>query len=305
MTTRPHLWLRQGLCLITLPSSARSTIRRALILLGLAGLYAPVFSDIARTWLTQRYAGHGVFVPAFSLFRVLWDWERIRAAAGRPNAAGIPVIFLSLATLAVGRWSGSLLVQNLSLVTALAGGILWACGEKCLRAVAFPVAFLLFMVPLPNAIAEWLTLRLQVLAATLAGVALTLFDFPFEQSGADIALPTTTIHVAETCNGLRFLTALVVVTIAFAYISQRTLFRGVLLVASTIPIAILANAVRVTTIVAGVYYIGPQVTGSDIHESLLNEDTIAAAVLGLTLIPVAALGLLLRRGTKVGVATPP
>src|SRR5438309_1151665 len=86
MTTRPHLWLRQGLCLITLPSSARSIIWRALILLGLAGLYAPVFSDIARTWLTQRYARHGVFVPAFSLFRVLWDWERIRAAAGRPNA---------------------------------------------------------------------------------------------------------------------------------------------------------------------------------------------------------------------------
>ena len=270
MTTRPHLWLRQGLCLITLPSSARSIIWRALILLGLAGLYAPVFSDIARTWWTQRYAGHGVFVPAFSRFQVLRDWERIRAAAGRPNAAGIPVILLSLASLAVGRWSGSLLVQNLSLVTGLVGGILWACGEKCLRAVAFSVAFLLF-----------------------------------EQSGADIALPTTTIHVAETCNGLRFLTALVVVTIAFAYISQRTLFRGVLLVASTIPIAILANAVRVTTIVAGVYYIGPQVTGSDIHESLLNEDTIAAAVLGLTLIPVAALGLLLRRGTKVGVATLP
>src|SRR5438105_5751220 len=69
MTTRPHLWLRQGLCLITLPSSARSTIWRALILLGLAGLYAPVFSDIARTWWTQRY----VFILSNQVVEHLYD----------------------------------------------------------------------------------------------------------------------------------------------------------------------------------------------------------------------------------------
>jgi exosortase len=152
------------------------------------------------------------------------------------------------------------------------------------------------MVPLPSAIAESLTLRLQALAATLAGVAFAILDFPFEQSGADIILPTTTIHVAEACNGLRFLTALVVMTIAFAYMSQRTLVRGAVLVASAIPIAMLANGARVTAIVAGVYYIGPQVATGSFHDSIVNEDSIAGALLGLTLISVAALGLLLRRG---------
>lgn len=96
--------------------------------------------------------------------------------------------------------------------------------------------------------------------------------------------------MAEVCNGLRFLTALLVLTVAFAHVSQRSLAGKLVLVASAVPIAILANAVRVATIVVAAHYIGSQVTSGFIHNS------IGKGVWALTLIPLGALGLLLRRG---------
>ena len=261
-----------------------------LALLPLAWIYAPVFTEMARIWWTHPYAGHGMFVPAFSAFLVWADWDRLREAAGRRKPAGMLVIALGLGLLALGRWAESLLVQGLSVVVVVAGMVLWGFGLPCLRAAAFPVGFLLFMVPLPQLLVDAVTLKLQLFAAGFAGMALGLLDVPFYQAGVLIELPTITLKVAEICNGLRFLTALLVLTVAFAHVSQRSLPRKLVLAVTAVPIAIVANAVRVATIAAAAHYVGPQAASGLIHTS------IGKGVWALTLIPLIALGLLLRRG---------
>src|SRR5262245_23625592 len=199
-----------------------SHLWRTLLILPLAALYAPVFADLGRAWWHDQYAGHGMFVPAFSAFLAWGDRERTRAALGQGNAAGILVTLAALAILAAGWWSGSLLVQTVSVMTAVAGVVLWTLGERCLRTLAFPVGFLLFMAPLPTAIVDSVTIHLQVFAARVAGVVLEMLDVPFYQSGVDIVLPAMKIQVAEVCNGLRFLMALLVITKAFASVPPRT-----------------------------------------------------------------------------------
>ena len=256
----------------------------------LAGIYAPVLAQMARIWWTDPYAGHGMFVPAFSAFFFWADRDRLRAGSGQMDPGGLLVILLALGTLMLGRWAESLLVQGVSVVIAAAGMVFWGFGARYLRRTAFPVGFLLFMVPLPRQVVDVVTLNLQVFAARFAGAVLGLLDIPFYQSGVLIELPTITLEVAEVCNGLRFLMALLVLTLAFAQVSQRSLPRKLLLVTSAIPSAILANAVRVATIAVAVHYIGPQMASGFIH------NFIAKAVWVLTLIPLAALGLLLRRG---------
>jgi exosortase len=202
-------------------------------------------------------------------------------------------VLLGLGVLVLGRWGESLLVQGVSLVITVAGLILWGFGVRCLREAAFPVAFLLLMAPLPRAMVDTLTLDLQLFAAGFAGAALEQLGVPFYLNDTTIALSTITLNVAEVCNGLRFLLALLTITIAFAQLTQRSLARKVLLVASAVPIAILANAVRVATIAAGVYYIGPQVASGLIHH------LIAKGVWGLTAVPLVTLALVLRRGERV------
>lgn len=254
----------------------------------LAGLYAPVFQQLGGVWWTDTYAAHGLFVPLFSAVLAWLDRDRLRATAGRGHPAGAVLVLGALGVLGVGWWRGSLFLQGLSAVVAVAGLVLWGLGALCLRRAAFPVAFLLLMLPLPRAAVDAVTLDLQLFAVEFAGLALALADVPFYRHGLLIQLPSITLEVAEICNGLRFLLALFVLTVAFAQVTQRTVPRKLLLVASAIPIAILANAFRVAVIAAGVHYVGPEVAGGIIHHS------IGKAVWALTLVPLLVLGVLLR-----------
>lgn len=270
--------------------SQTALLRLIVAALVVVPLYLPVLRELARAWWTHPYAGHGPLVPAFSAFLLWSDRARLRAAITPGHSIGLAVILLSLGLLFGGRSIESLLLQGVSLVTCLAGMVLWVLGPRTLKAGAFPLTYLLLMLPLPSPLVDAVTQDLQLFAARTAGAALDLFDVPFFLDGVLIQLPGITLAVATVCNGLRFLSALVMVTVAFAHLSQRTLPRKLILVASAIPIAILANAVRVATIALAVYYIGPGAAQGFIHNS------IAKGVWALTLIPLVILAFVLRRG---------
>src|SRR6266545_2177677 len=228
----------------------------AALVLALAALYVPSVREMAHLWWTYDYAGHGPFVPLFSVAIAWTRRDRLRAALGRGHLAGLGVIGLGLGLLAGGSAADSLMLQGFSLVVAVAGLVLLSFGVAALKAAAFPVAFLFLMVPLPHDIVSGVTLHLQLFAAGFAGVLLSLLGIPFFRQGETIELGTLTLRVAEVCNGLRFLLGLLVVTLAFAAISQRGVWRKIVLTAAAIPVAILANAVRVAAITIAVHYIG-------------------------------------------------
>ena len=261
------------------------------VLAGLGALYAPVMLRMAGVWWNDSYAGHGMFVPLFSAHFVWTDRARVRAALGPRDARGPLVIVAGLILLALGWWEQSLLVAGLSFVLTLSGAVLWLMGARALRALAFPLAFMCLMVPLPRAFVAVTTLHLQMFAARFAGHVLSLLDVPFMQRGVLIELPSMTLEVAEVCNGLRFLSALVVLTLAFAYVTQRTVARTALLTIMAVPVAIVANAVRVTGITLGVQYIGPEAASGFIH------NYIGKSVWALTILTLVVIGIVLRRTT--------
>jgi len=266
--------------------------------MGLAALYAPVMLRMASVWWHDSYAGHGMFVPLFSAHFVWIDRARIRAALGAREPRGLLVIVAGLLLLALGRWEASLLVQGVSFVVTLGGVVLWLGGARTLRALAFPLSFMFLMVPLPRGIVAVTTLHLQLFAARFAGQVLSLLDVPFMQRGVVIELPSLTLEVAEVCNGLRFLSALVVLTLAFAYVTQRTVARTAILTLMAVPVAIVANAVRVTGITLGVHYIGPEAASGFIH------NYIGKGVWALTILVLVGIGVVLRRTTPETVVPP-
>jgi exosortase len=260
------------------------------LLLALAVLYAPTASTMAHLWWTYDYAGHGPFVPLFSAVIAWRARHRLRAAAGGGHPAGLAVIILGLGLLGAGSAAQSLLLQGLSAVVVVAGLVVLSCGAAALKAVGFPVAFLLLMVPLPHEVVTAVTLHLQLFAAGFAGSMLAALDIPFHRRGVLIELPDTTLTVAEVCNGLRFLLALLVATLAFAAVSQRGVWRKVLLTAAAMPVAILANAIRVAAIVIAVHYMGP-------HAAVGTPHYVIGKIVWLgTIAPLIGLALALRRG---------
>ena len=262
---------------------------RVLVVLVVATLYTPTLLAMAHVWWTDTYAGHGMFVPLFCVLVAWMERDRLRAAVGRGSAAGLVFLAVGFAVLGVGHAAGSLLLQGLSVPLAVAGLVAWSFGLRFLRHAAFPVWFLALMVPLPRPVVDAFTLDLQLFAASVAASALRLLDIPIHRVGTLIELPSLTLRVAEVCNGLRFLMALLVLTTAFAQVTQRTIPRKITLALSSIPIAILANAARVAAIGVGVHLIGPEAASGTIHH------WIGKGVWGLTLIPLAALGFLLSR----------
>jgi exosortase len=269
----------------------------------IAAAYVPVAADLMRLWSSHPYAGHGMFVPAFSAIVAWSDRNRLRAAAGSGHPGGVALVALALAGLALGRWKGNIELQALSLVFAVAGATMWWFGVACFRAALFPIGFLIFMIPLPRGIIDAVTVHLQLFAASFAGLALDLLGIPFYLDGLLIHLPHATLAVAEVCNGLRFLTGLVVLTMAFAEVSQHRLWAKIVLVVSAVPVAILANAVRVAAVSIAVYYFGAEAASGFVHNS------IGKLVWALTLISLGVLGLVLRakgRSDEKGVllATP-
>jgi exosortase len=268
------------------------TVSRVVVIGVLAALCAPAQVRMAEVWWTDTYAGHGMFVPLFSAMVAWFERERLRQLADGGDRAGLIAIAIGIGGLGLGYVGQNLLLQGLSLVVIVGGVVLWMFGATVLRAALFPVGFLALMVPLPRTIVDPTTLEVQLFAAGFAAGALRLLDVPVYQTGVMIELPRMSLQVAEACNGLRFLAALVVLTAAFAQVTQRTVGRKALLIALAPPVAILANAVRVAVIALGVHYWGPQAASGVIHHS------IGKAVWAMTIIPLVGFGLWLARGPE-------
>ncbi len=271
---------------------AKMRIVWAVTTLALTGAYAPVFVKLVHAWRIDSYAGHGMLVPPCSAFLLWADRARIRASAGRGDLSGLLVILLGLGILALGGREESLLIQGLSIVVVLAGIVLFGFGRRCLREAAFPIGFLLLMVPFPHPVADAVTLHLQRFAAGFAGAALDALGIQAFQTDTLIMLPNLTLRVDEGCNGLRFLITLLTLMTTFARVSQRDLARKIFLAALTIPAAILANGVRIAVIGIAAHSFGPQVAVGLVHNS------IAKVIWGLTLLLLMGVGLLIRGGSN-------
>jgi len=251
--------------------------------------YAPLARELVHVWRTDDYAGHGVFVPVYAAFLLWMDRERLRAVPRRGEPAGALVVLLALALFAAGRSMGAVSLQVVSFTLAVAGAVLLAFGAPVLRATAFPVGLLTLMMPLPRPIVAAVSLPIQTMAANVASLVLGLVGVPHHHHGITIDLPRLRLVVAPGCNGLRFLMALVTLTAAFAQVTQRTAGRKAILVAAAVPVAILANQVRVTSLALAAYYVGPQAAAGLTHHS------IGKGIWAMALVPLIVLGLALRR----------
>ncbi len=250
---------------------------------------APALWSLADAGRANEYAGHAMFVPLFCLVAVWADRERLRAAAGRGHPAGIVPLGIGAIVLGTGYAWESQVLQGFALATIAAGAVLWLFGAACLRAAAFPVVFLAMMAPLPRPVVAIVTQKLQIFAAEFAAGALRLIGIPVYQSGFQLELATIKLQVAEVCNGLRFLLAILVLTAAFGHVLLPSWQRKVILVVSAGVIAIVANALRVAVIGIAVHYIGPAAASGALH------NWIGKGVWAVTLVPLALLTIGLAR----------
>lgn len=234
----------------------------------LAVALAPALAALASIWSSVDYYSHGFLVPFVAWWIARPRLGRAAVVGGTRYAPGLLVLVGALALYLLGLAGSAVPPQGLAIVVAVAGLVLYLRGPHALRALTFPIVFLVFMVPLPDA---WIAPRIVDLQLVVSAAAVDLlhaFGFTVARNGNVLMLAGgEELFVDEACSGITSIITLMPLGVVLAYYTGRGLWRRALLVAAVIPIAMFWNLVRVVvTVLAADAYGAEVATGSVLHE---------------------------------------
>jgi exosortase C (VPDSG-CTERM-specific) len=183
-------------------------------------------------------------------------------------ACGLGLFLLPFWWLPAGRASADntyFVLLTISFLCCLAAGVFLFFGREWVRAAAFPLAYLVFMIPMPDVMADALETGSQYASAEVANVFFQLSGTPILRAGRVFQLPNITIEVAQECSGIRSSWVLLMTSVLAANLFLKTSWRRVVLLAFIIPLGILRNGFRILVIGLLCVNVGPQMIHSPIH----------------------------------------
>ncbi|MFZ0420465.1 MAG: exosortase A [Candidatus Sulfotelmatobacter sp.] len=240
---------------------------RLIVLVGaVLAVFGGVLAGLVQDWWGNADYSHGFFVPILSLYLVWRKREELSRLSPRPNAWGMSIVLFSLGLLWLGSLGAELFLTRIAIVGTMAGLIVYFAGWKMLRSLAFPVAFLLLMIPLPTLIYNEIVFPLQLLASRLAGGLLDYLNFfPVVREGNILVLPHSRLEVVEACSGIRSLMSLITLAVGYGYLAENNRWIRLALVVSIVPVAVVSNGVRVVGTAFATYYLGPKIADGFLH----------------------------------------
>ncbi len=241
-------------------------IRSAVVLLLLIVMFLPTFR-----WMNERFGeldsfyAHGYLIPFICGFLV---WQRREVLLNEPWKTDLRGFFILLSGVVL-HLAGLLFevhfLSGLALVIVITGLVLFNLGRKISRLVAFPLFFMLFMVPLPAVITLGVSFRLKLIAAEIAGYAAGLF-IPLKTAGSLIFLPNGVLTVGAPCSGLKSIITLSALSLLFAYLTEFTLREKALFFLLSLPLAFLANVIRIILLIIVFYVYGSEAALGKFHD---------------------------------------
>jgi len=208
-------------------------------------LYGPTLAHLVSQWWHDPNFSHGFFVPLFSAFVIWQERGRLGQLSLQPSWTGVAIMILALLILVVGQMGAELFLARFSILLLLAGLIVLFLGWNFLRILLFPLAFLVLMIPIPSIVFNQITFPLQLLASRVAAGALPLLGVPVLREGNVIVLPSMPLEVADACSGIRSLMSLGTLAIIYGYLMDRRVVMRVVLALASVPIAVVANSLRI------------------------------------------------------------
>ena len=226
-------------------TSHRTWLGALLVAGGFGLLYWQVGLKLVSDWYHDDNYSHGFLIVPLALYFVWERREKLRKIPVTPSALGLVVVLGSVVVLIAGILGSELFLTRISILGTVVGVILFLFGWAHLRALAFPVSFLLLMIPIPAILFNQIAFPLQLLASQFGESAMGLANVPVLREGNVLILANTTLEVAEACSGIRSLVSLLTLAIVFGYFSDPRGWVRTLLTLSAIPVAIVTNGFRV------------------------------------------------------------
>jgi exosortase A len=207
--------------------------------------YGDTVANMVTVWARSETFAHGFLIAPLSIWLI---WRRRQALAvltPQPNALALPLLLVVGFAWLMGQAAEASVVQQYSVVLMIPV-VVWAIlGNQVVRALAFPLFFLMFAVPF----GEFLQPMMMEHTADFAVFALQLSGIPVYREGQLLMVPSGNWSVVEACSGLRYLIASLTVGVLYAYLMYRSMLRRLLFVAASVVVPIVANWVRAYLII--------------------------------------------------------
>ena len=208
--------------------------------------YWPTIVDLWSIWNRSDEYSSGLLVPFLAVY-ILWSRRsKIAESCIKPSMLGLAAFAVSQAFRLFGLFFMYSSAERLSFVLSIISLVLLLFGWEVLRKTSSVLLFLFLMLPLPARVHAAIMLPLQGLATTSAVFCLEMIGYAVVREGNVIHLGDTTVAVAEACNGLRMVTAFIIVISFVVLIIRQSLWKKMILMASSVPIALLCNVIRLT-----------------------------------------------------------
>lgn len=219
-------------------------------------LYAPLVPGLVSEWSEFPSLSHGFAIPFIAGYLIWARRDEIRARALAASAWGFPVLAAGLLVFAVGMRASEPFVARMSLPVILLGLSLVLAGFAITRYTWPGIAYLVFMIPLPWGTVKQVTYRSRLFDADASAMFLRWMGVPVYHDGVMLHLPNVNLEVADACSSIPAIAALLSLGVAYAVVARRPTWLRITLILATLPLAIGANIIRITSVAAAAYWIG-------------------------------------------------
>ncbi len=252
-------------------------VKVTLIALLLWWFFRHEVDNIVYRWATDPSWSHGFLIPLFSLYFLSQHTRDIVTLKPKVSYLGLVLLIgcfifytLDVVYFRIGYF------QPLTLIAAIGATVLFLGGWRLVRYTWLPIIYLVFAVKLPSRLYTGLTIPMRMFAAKVASALLSMVR-GLEATAGGVVIDVTyngkqmdpPLDVAEACSGMRLLMAFLALGVAMAYLHYRPAWQRLVLLASTIPIALLCNVVRVT-VTGFIYVLGDPKYAQGIYHDMLG-----------------------------------
>ncbi len=250
------------------PRSSHTWIILILLLGCLVAVFWPILPELWTIWWEDSNNSHGLLVPIIAVYLAWIKRDRLRGLPIRPSGWGLALWMFSLLLYLFGLKVHLALPARVALVLSVAGAVWWNFGTAVARYLWFPLAFLGFMIPIPDTLTGIIGFPLQLFASDVSARLITLMGIPVLREGTMLYFANASLEVAEACSGIRSMVSYLTLGTLFAHLAcdETGRIQKAILLLSTIPLALMVNIVRVSGTGILAAYFGSKVARGFLHE---------------------------------------
>lgn len=235
-------------------------------LLLIGAVYHSIVYEMVMDWYKDDNYSHGFLVPFIAGYIAYLRRDELLAAEVRPSNSGLGILVFGLFMLFLGWLGTEYFTMRVSLVVIFAGVALYILGWKIFKILLVPLGYLVLMVPIPYIIYDAAAFPLKLLVTKVSVLTLKAMGIVIWQEGNILMFPNITLEVADACSGLRSIMSLLALGAAYAFVLYSKPRDQIILIVSTLPIAIFTNCLRVIATGVLAQYFGAAAAEGFFHE---------------------------------------